>query len=122
MCRFTVQATKAQAALRVTGAQPPLPLSAYAGTFSDSLYGPVNVTLKGGQLELERGQWRGPLEFWNANNFRWTTPPASPTGPLNIKFEISPDNVVTGLYFGLGNEATLLTRASGSRGGRGGAP
>ena len=114
--------TKAKAALRVTGAQPPLPLSAYAGTFSDSLYGPVNVRLKDGQLELERGQWRGPLEFWNANNFRWTTPPASPTGPLNIKFEISPDNVVTGLYFGLGNEATLLTRASGSRGGRGGAP
>jgi CubicO group peptidase (beta-lactamase class C family) len=111
---------KVQEALHPAGAQPTLPLASYVGTFADSLYGPVNVAMKDGHLELTRGDWSGPLQYWNATNFRWIVPPASPTGPLNIKFEVSPDNVVTGLYFGLGNEATLLSRVGGGRGGRGG--
>jgi hypothetical protein len=40
---------------------------------------------------------------------------------MNIKFEISPDNTVTGLWFGIGGDVTLLGRkAGGGRGGRGG--
>lgn len=110
---------KAQAMEHPANAQPPLPLTAFAGTFVDSLYGAATVTVKDGHLELERGEWRGPLQYWNANNFRWTVP-GSPTGPMNIKFEIAPDNTVSGLYFGLGSDATLLNRKGGGRGGRGG--
>jgi hypothetical protein len=46
--------------------------------------------------------------------------PGSVTGPMNLKFEIAPDNTVTGLYFGLGGDMTLMGRKGGGRGGRGG--
>ena len=97
----------------------PLPLTAFTGTFADSLYGDAVVSIKDGKLELVRGDWRGALQYWNATNFRWLIPPGSPTGPMTIKFEISPDNTVTGLYFGIGGDVTLLAR-KGPRGGRGG--
>ena len=98
----------------------PLPLAAYTGTFADSLYGTVNVTLKDGHLELARGDWTGPLQYGNSTNFRWIMPPASPIAVLPIKFEVSPENVVTGLYFGFANEITLLNRVNAARGGRSG--
>ena len=86
----------------------------------------MTVAVKDGHLELERGEWHGPLQYWNATNFRWTILPGAPTGPMFIKFEISPDNVVTGLWFGLAGDATLLNRKGGGgrggRGGRGGTP
>src|SRR5262249_55623563 len=100
---------KAQATDHPADARPPMPLSAYTGTFADSLYGEATVSIKDGHLELQRGDWRGPLQFWNATNFRWTVPTA-PTGPLVIKFEVAPDNTVTGFYFGLPGDITLLTR------------
>ena len=109
---------KVQAAAHLAAGAPPLPLSAYAGTFADSLYGTVNVVLKDGHLEFARGDSRGPLQYWNANNFRWMVPSSSPTGPLFIKYEISTDNVVSGLWFGLGNDVTLLSRVVAGRGGR----
>jgi CubicO group peptidase (beta-lactamase class C family) len=116
----------ANAAQHPTDAKPPLPLTAYTGAFADSLYGDVTVAVKDGHLELERGEWHGPLQYWNATNFRWTILPGAPTGPMFIKFEISPDNVVTGLWFGLAGDATLLNRKGGGgrggRGGRGGTP
>ncbi|HEY2377389.1 MAG TPA: serine hydrolase [Gemmatimonadaceae bacterium] len=108
-----------QLAGHVANAQSAIPLSAFAGTYADSLYGEMTVGLKDGHLELVRGDIRGPLEYWNANNFRWLLPLSAPTGPAFIKFEISADNTVTGLYFGLGTDATLLAR-KGARGGRGG--
>jgi CubicO group peptidase (beta-lactamase class C family) len=112
--------TKAQEAAHIAGASPPLPLSAYAGTFADSLYGAVRVVLKDGQLELEHGDWRGPLEYWNASNFRWKVPPSAPVGPMFIKFDVAPDNTVSGLYFGLGADVTLLSRVRATRGAPGG--
>ncbi|MEP7000049.1 MAG: serine hydrolase [bacterium] len=111
---------KAQEALRPAGAKAPLALAAYTGTFADSLYGKVNVTIKDGHLELSRGDYTGPLNYANSTNFRWIMPPASPIGVLPIKFEVSPDNVVTGLYFGFANEITLLNRVNAGPGGRGG--
>lgn len=102
---------------------PPAPLPAFVGTYVDSLYGEATVALVNGTLELTRGSWHGPLEYWNANNFRWTIYPSSPTGPMFIKFEITPDGRVTGMYYGLGADVTLLGRkeAAGGRGrGRGG--
>jgi len=109
----------AQATEHPADTPPPLPLTAYAGTYTDSLYGDATVEIKNGHLELTRGEWRAPLQYWNATNFRWSVP-GSPAGPLFIKFEVAPDNTVTGLYFGLGGDVTLLSRKGGGRGGRGG--
>jgi hypothetical protein len=59
---------------------------------------------------MKHGDWAAPLQYWNANNFRWLLPPGTLAAPMFIKFEISPDNTVTGLYFGLGSDATLLAK------------
>jgi CubicO group peptidase (beta-lactamase class C family) len=110
-----------QLAGHVAGAQSSVPLAAFVGTYTDSLYGEMTVSLKDGHLELARGDIRGALEYWNANNFRWLLPLTAPTGPTFIKFEITPDNTVTGLYFGLAGDVTLLNKKGGGRGGRGNA-
>ncbi len=103
----------------------PLPMSAYVGTFADSLYGEATVSIKDGHLEMGRGVQHGTLEYWNANNFRWTSNAAigGPNGPTAfIRFEISADNRVTGVYYGLAPDVHLLARkrAAGGLGGRGG--
>lgn len=108
-----------QAGQRAKG-EPPVPLTAFAGTYVDSLYGEATVSLVNGRLELRRGDWRGPLEFWNATNFRWDNGPGSVTGPMNIKFEIAPDGKVTGLNFGIGGDVYLMNRKTPAGGGRGG--
>jgi CubicO group peptidase (beta-lactamase class C family) len=110
--------TVAQAGARATG-ESPVPLSALVGTYADSMYGEATVSMKDGHLELVRGEWHGPLEYWNATNFRWTVLPSSPTGPMYMKFEVSPDNRVTGLYFGLAGDQSLLARKGLAGGGRG---
>jgi len=108
---------KVQLAGHPANVQAPLPLTAYTGTFADSLYGDATVSIKDGKLILVRGEWSGVLEYWNATNFRWLIPPGSPTGPMTIKFDVAPDNTVTGLYFGIQGDVTLLSRKGGGRGG-----
>ena len=112
-------AEKANAKEHPANATPPLPLTAFAGTYADSLYGDVVVSVNDGQLEMKRADWRAPLQYWNATNFRWDVV-GSPAGPMNIKFDVAPDNTVTGLYFGIGGDVTLLSKKGGGRGGRGG--
>jgi CubicO group peptidase (beta-lactamase class C family) len=98
-----------------TSAPPPLPLSAYVGTYADSLYGELTVAIKDGKLQLTRGSQFGPLEYWNANNFRWWSNADLGLTPY-IKFDISPDNRVTGVYFGSGAETSLLGRKNADAG------
>jgi CubicO group peptidase (beta-lactamase class C family) len=109
---------KTQATEHPANATPPLPLTAYEGTYADSLYGDATVSIKDGRLELVRGDWHAPLEYWNATNFRWNA--SSVTGPMFIKFEVGPDNTVSGLWFGIQGDVSLLSKKSGGRGGRGG--
>jgi hypothetical protein len=111
---------RAQAAAHVGNGQAPLPLSAYAGSYSDSLYGEFTIAQVGDHLELQRGDMRGPLQYWNASNFRWDTPLASVTGPMFIKFDVAPDNTVSGIFFGLAGDVALVNRKPAGRGGRGG--
>ncbi len=110
---------KAQGTEHPLNAPPPLPMASYVGTFADSLYGEAKVEVKDGHLELTRGDMNAPLQYWNATNFRWSVP-GSPAGPLFLKFEVAPDNTVTGLWFGFGADLYLLGRKGGGRGGRGG--
>jgi CubicO group peptidase (beta-lactamase class C family) len=59
-----------QEAQRVAGTRPTLPLERYAGTYADSLYGPVTVSYERGQLMLRRGARSGVLEHWHYDTFR----------------------------------------------------
>jgi hypothetical protein len=99
----------------VAGADPAIPLAAFVGTYADSLYGELTVSMIGGRLELARGSLHAPLVYWNANNFRWMLPVTELTGPEFIKFEISPDNSVTGMYFGLPGDTDLLNKKRSGR-------
>ena len=106
---------RAQAALRVAGAQPPLPLSAYAGTYADSLYGEAVVSETGGKLVMQRADLNAPLEYWNANNFRWGRLSSAAVSSLFVKFDIAPDGKVTSLSFGLGPDTAYMARKAPAR-------
>jgi CubicO group peptidase (beta-lactamase class C family) len=99
---------------------PPLPLDAYVGTYTDSLYGDVTVSIQNGHLDLVRGLQHGPLEYWGGTNFVWRS--SIPLSGLTsyIKFEVTPDNKVSGVYYGSGPETALLGRKNAAGGGRGG--
>jgi CubicO group peptidase (beta-lactamase class C family) len=95
---------KAQLAQRTPGGKAPLALSAYAGTYSDSLYGDATVSVQDDHLVLARGEWKGPLTFWNDENFRWSEL------SMFIKFEVAPSGTISGMTFGLPGDVTTLTR------------
>ncbi len=58
-------------AKRVAGTSPTLPLTRYAGTYSDPLRGDVVVTLEGDRLRARYGSaFIGTLEHWNYDTFR----------------------------------------------------
>ena len=59
-----------QEAQRVTGTRPTLALERYAGTYADSLYGPLTVAQDRGQLTLRWGGRAGTLEHWHYDTFR----------------------------------------------------
>lgn len=56
---------------RVQNSRPTLPLEQYTGTFVDSLYGSVTVTLEEGALRFHRSQYQvGTMEHWQYDTFR----------------------------------------------------
>ena len=58
-------------ASRVPNTKPSLPLAAYAGTYTDSLYGDLVVREQDGKLALTFGPiWKGVLEHWHFDTFR----------------------------------------------------
>jgi CubicO group peptidase (beta-lactamase class C family) len=65
---------KKLAATRVANTKPPLPLSKYAGTYSDPLDGGAQVTLEHGRLVLQLGNpdFVGDLQPWHDNTFHVT--------------------------------------------------
>jgi CubicO group peptidase (beta-lactamase class C family) len=63
-------ARRRQESQRVAGTRPTLPLDAYAGTYTDSIYGAATVTLEQGQLVLRRGTRTAVLEHWHYDTFR----------------------------------------------------
>jgi len=101
---------RAQLARRVAGARPPFPLSAYAGSYADSLYGEAVVTLEGEQLTMRRGEWSAPLTYWNGDNFRWGTLPSAAITSLFVEFDSTPDGKVSSLMFAVGADTAHLSR------------
>ena len=99
---------RAQAATRVADGRPALPLDAYAGTYIDSLYGEATVAVEGGGLVMRRGLLSGPLEYWNAGNFRWVNNTSAAVPSLFIRFDVAPDGKVGALSFGLGADTAVM--------------
>jgi len=60
-------------AARVPNTTPSLALAQYAGTYADSLYGPITVTLENGTLVGRFGpHFTGDLSHWHFNTFQVT--------------------------------------------------
>ncbi len=58
---------------RVADTRPSLPLERYAGTYSDDLYGEMQVAEEDGRLVFRFGpSWLGDLEHWHYDTFRVT--------------------------------------------------
>ena len=60
-------------AARVKGTKPSLPLSGYAGTYSDDLYGPITIAEEGGKLVMRFSHSKNfvaDLEPWHYDTFR----------------------------------------------------
>jgi CubicO group peptidase (beta-lactamase class C family) len=57
-------------AKRVSGTSPSLPLERYAGTYSDPLYGTIEVKVDQGALRFAYGSGAGTLTHWHFNTFR----------------------------------------------------
>ena len=67
----SAEAQKRIESQRVTGTSPALPLSAFAGKYSDPLRGTVEVILDGDSLRIKYGSgFSGKLEHWHFNTFR----------------------------------------------------
>lgn len=61
---------------RKEGTSPSLDLAAYAGTYTDSLYGDLEVTEEGGTLSLSYQSFEADLEHWHLDTFQaaWHDP------------------------------------------------
>lgn len=68
--RSTLNAERTKSS-QVQGTKPSLPLEAYAGTYSDSLFGDVTVTVENGQLVLSYSpDYVAVLRHWHHDTFR----------------------------------------------------
>ena len=79
---------------RVPNTRPSLPLTAYAGTYVDSLYGAVEVREDHGALLLDYGpNWHGTLRHWHLDIFRTRfDTPVLP--PFFVEFRPTPAGTV----------------------------
>jgi hypothetical protein len=75
--QYTTQVAAAQArekqreAARNAETSPSRPLTAYAGTFADSLWGEIKVSVDGNRLQLEGpGIAGGAMEHWQYDTFK----------------------------------------------------
>jgi CubicO group peptidase (beta-lactamase class C family) len=82
---FAARRGQGVAPTRVTGTKPSLALDRYAGIYSDSAYGDINVTLADGVLRarFEKADL-GPLEHWQYDTFR--SKPASGESGTQLTF------------------------------------
>jgi CubicO group peptidase (beta-lactamase class C family) len=103
---------RAREGKQIVGGRPTFPLDAYTGIFADSLYGELSIRLEQGRLVLERGYWKGPLEYWNGSTFRWNIvhQPGALDPYVFVRFDTTPDATVNQVSFGLPGETATFTR------------
>lgn len=83
---------------RVDGTSPSLALEAYAGQYSDPLYGTVQIRRRGDDLFAEYGRLRGPLRHWHFDTFRVDWETAWRGGAL-VSFELDSGGRAAALTF-----------------------
>jgi CubicO group peptidase (beta-lactamase class C family) len=100
---------QAESAKRELHTTPSLPLAAYAGTYADSAYGDLVVTLKEGHLAMQRGELAASLTHWHHDVFRaeWTSRTLEPTF---VTFVVGPENTVETLTMDLLGDHMVLQR------------
>lgn len=78
---------------RAEGTVPSLPLSAYAGTYADPLYGRVEVRMAGAGLSVRYGRLQGSLQHWERDSFEaaWAT---RWRGTTRVTFRVRGDQAV----------------------------
>ena len=95
---------------RVPNTKPSLPLSAYAGTYADSLYGEVVVREENGKLRLTFGPtWRADLEHYHFDTFRarFDTPILP---PVPVTFRLSAAGKVEGVELDMAGKAEFTRK------------
>jgi CubicO group peptidase (beta-lactamase class C family) len=80
-----------EAKSRIVDTSPSLPLSDYAGTYTDEMYGDVEVRLIGDQLAFQfvpTSIFRGTLRHWHYDTFQlnWGTQMMLPSGKVQFGF------------------------------------
>ncbi|HEX2079002.1 MAG TPA: serine hydrolase [Longimicrobium sp.] len=99
----------------VPGSSPPLPLAAYAGTYVDSLFGPVSVRVEGRGLvmQMDRGQ-QADLLHQEDDTFvvRWRDEILREFFGTRVEFGAASD-CVRGLQMRLNRDSIAATRSCG---------
>ncbi len=80
---------------RVVGTKSTLGLDAYVGTWTDSLYGDIEIVQQGNALRFEYGALVGPIEHWHYDTFRATLDNGMGNAPL--VFALNGEGKVTDL-------------------------
>ncbi len=91
-------------AARVKNTKPSLPITSYAGTYTDKIYGDATITEKDGKLSLSflpgPELFTGPLDHWHFDTFKWThADPFLEAGYITFSFDA--DHQVTGFKIDL---------------------
>jgi CubicO group peptidase (beta-lactamase class C family) len=85
-----------QAAKRIPGTKPSLPLSAYAGLYSNPGYGVARIRPHTNGLFLEWGTLGLPLQHWHYETFQAPSD-SQDAANTQIVFRIGPDGAIEGL-------------------------
>ena len=84
---------------------PPLPLDAYSGIYTNELYGDTTARAEDDSLVLDLGPMPVTIELrpWDRDVFTYPLPPSGQVmlGQLGVEFTIGPTGTATSLAFGL---------------------
>jgi hypothetical protein len=90
------QQEKADEEKRLKDTKPTFPADRYAGTYTDDLHGPLEVTAKDGKLSATFHGWTFDLEHWHHDTFR-ATDRAKRMPKFLVTFSVGGDGKVAGL-------------------------
>lgn len=98
-----IEAIRQKEAERAKNAKPQLPLSSFAGTYENELYGKISFAEEAGKLVVRMSNsptFIGDLEFWQFNTFRvvWRDPVAEKTF---LTFALADDSKVASVKMAL---------------------
>jgi CubicO group peptidase (beta-lactamase class C family) len=112
--RARAREAQSRAPQRVAGTKPSLPLSGYAGTYTDSLYGDVVIQEQDGGLQLTFGStWKGVLEHWHFDTFRvrFDTPVLP---PVPVTFRLGAAGRIEGVDLDMAGRASFRKAPDGT--------